>query len=393
MRDLYEVLGISKTATEKEIKTAYKKLAIKHHPDRGGDAEKFKEVANAYEILTDENKRKLYDQYGEDGLNNDNFEGGVDPFEMFFNMGQFGNHQRGHRVQKCENITVSIDVSLEQFYNGAKISKNISTNKICDKCNGNGSSNGNKPHKCNSCNGSGVKIVRKQIGPGMMQQKQSMCDDCQGEGEVIDHKHRCQQCNGNKIIQQEKRYDITITSDMFNGQKILYKNGGNEYPNRETGDIFFIIIEKPHRIFKRVDKHTLYMEQKINLIEALAGCKIIIEHLNGEKIYVELDSIIEPNTSKKILDEGIPRGKGDLIVEFKIEYPKNIDPKYVKNLENIFSQNIRNNDINNCKKALLLNHNKQHQHQQHHQQQQQQHHQQQQFPQFPQNGGMECNQQ
>ena len=166
MRNLYEILGITKTVTEQEIKKIYKKLAIKHHPDRGGDQEKFKEIAAAYEVLIDKDKRQIYDQFGEEGLKQHMQQGGgpdMDPFGMFFNMDQFfhGQQQHHHQQQqrKCDPVVIQIEVTLEQLYNGDKIIKDVPINKLCRKCNGSGIRGDHRSTKCDVCNGHGIKTI------------------------------------------------------------------------------------------------------------------------------------------------------------------------------------------------------------------------------------------
>ena len=302
MRNLYEILEISKDATENEIKSAYKKLAIKNHPDRGGDEEKFKEIANAYDILKDKNKKDLYDKYGEEGLQQGGGGHGVDPFEMFFNMNSFGGHNMNNmrnKVQKCENIICNMNITLEQLFNCSKINKKVNVNKICNICNGKGTNNDYKDEKCTDCNGNGVKMIHKRVGPGMIQQMRTTCKSCNGEGRIIKDEYKCRQCRGNKIISVEKSYNITLNSNMFNGQNIINKNCGNEYPNKKTGDIVFVVVEQQHKIFKRLDKNTLYIKKHINLAEALLGCNIVIDHVNNKKIYIELEPISKPKLIKK----------------------------------------------------------------------------------------------
>jgi len=355
MRNYYEILGVPKSSDESEIRKAYKKLAIKLHPDRGGDEEKFKELATAYEVLSDKNKRNIYDQFGEEGLK-EGFGGmpggpGMDPFNMFFGMGNGMGHSffggKHNQKKKCEQIVVEVEVTLEQLYNGAKITKNCRINKICKDCKGSGAQDDHKPITCNICHGSGIKIMTRQIGPGMIQQMQSSCDKCHGEGKIIDNKYICKLCQGKKVTKCDKQFDITINSHMHHGMKILQRGRGQEYPNHESGDIIFVIVEKQHLQFKHVDKHTLLMKKKINLVEALTGFRMIIEHLDKRKLYIDVNEIIKPGSVKKIINEGIPQDKGDLIIEFDIEFPTIVDQTNREKLEDIFNQKVEIQDIIN----------------------------------------------
>lgn len=363
MRNFYEILNIPKTASDEEIKKAYKKLAIKLHPDRkGGDEEKFKELAAAYEVLSDKNKRQIYDQFGEEGLK----QGGMpnmDPFNMFFNMDSFfhGRNRGKKQQKKCEPVIVQIEVTLEQLYNGDNIIKTLKLNKICQLCKGTGAKDDHKPIICNDCNGKGIKFHRRQIGPGMVQQLQSHCTKCNGEGKIIDDKYKCTICNGKKVIKHDKKLDITINSHLHHGQKILHPNKGEEYPGHERGDIMIIIVEKEHDIFKRLNKHDLYIKRKINLVEALTGCSLVIEHLDKRKIHVEINEVIKPKTFKKIMGEGIPLDKGDLIIEFEIEFPTKVDSNDKEKLEKILMQKTDiPNIINGYKEAYLYDYNPEH---------------------------------
>uniref|UniRef100_A0A803PR54 DnaJ-like protein n=1 Tax=Cannabis sativa TaxID=3483 RepID=A0A803PR54_CANSA len=184
----YEVLGVSKNATPEELKKAYRKAAIKNHPDKGGDPEKFKELAQAYEVLNDPEKREIYDQYGEDALKEGMSGGGpshnpFDIFESFFGGGAFGggSSSRGRRQKQGEDVVHTLKVSLEDLYNGASKKLSLSRNALCQKCKGKGCKSG-IAGKCYGCQGSGMKVSMRQIGLGMIQRMQHVCPDCQGSG-------------------------------------------------------------------------------------------------------------------------------------------------------------------------------------------------------------------
>jgi DnaJ family protein A protein 2 len=187
----YNVLGVSKSASQEELKKAYRKLAIKNHPDKGGDSEKFKEISQAYEVLSDPEKRDLYDQYGEDALKEGMGGGGAshnpfDIFESFFGGGggqSFGGgSSRGNRRQRRgEDVVHPLKVSLEDLYNGTSKKLSLSRNVLCAKCKGKGSKSG-ASSQCSGCQGSGTKISIRQLGPSMIQQMQHVCSECKGSG-------------------------------------------------------------------------------------------------------------------------------------------------------------------------------------------------------------------
>ncbi|MCL7034259.1 hypothetical protein MKW94_009590 [Papaver nudicaule] len=248
----YEVLGVSKNATSDELKKAYKKAAIKNHPDKGGDPEKFKEVAQAYEVLNDPEKRDIYDQYGEDALKEGMGGGGggghnpFDIFESFFGGGGGfgGGGSRRSRQKQGEDVVHTLKVSLEDLYNGTEKKLSLSRNALCSKCNGKGSKSG-ASSKCAGCQGQGMKISMRQIGPGMIQQMQHVCQECRGTGEIINEKDKCQQCKGSKVTKEKKVLEVHVEKGMQNGQKIVFEGQADEaVSGNKTKSCFVIFLSR-----------------------------------------------------------------------------------------------------------------------------------------------------
>lgn len=243
-KNYYQILGLSKESSLSDIKKKYKELALINHPDKGGDPEKFKEIAEAYEILSNEDKRRHYDNFG----NIDNI--GMNPFnfgaEFGFDIGNIFNNKK--HVKKCETKAVELGITLEDIYNNKCIIKNVELNKICVECSGNGFKQGCSKNNCSTCNGRGIKIIIKQHG-NMIQQIQMQCDICSGEGFIINDNDKCVKCNGLKVCLVNKKFEINLNTSINNKQQLIYNNIGNEYPNYDKGDVIFIIEEKKTQIF------------------------------------------------------------------------------------------------------------------------------------------------
>lgn len=330
----YEVLGVSKSASQDELKRAYRKAAIKNHPDKGGDPEKFKELAQAYEVLSDPEKREIYDQYGEDALKEGMGGGGgahnpFDIFESFFGGGAAfggGGSSRGRRKKQGDDVVHSLKVSLEDLYNGTSKKLSLSRNVLCPKCKGKGSKSG-ASGRCFGCQGSGMKITTRQIGPGMIQQMQHVCPDCKGSGEVISEKDKCPQCKGNKVTQEKKVLEVHVEKGMQHGQKIVFQGEADEAPDTITGDIVFVLQLKEHPKFKR-KFDDLYVEHTLSLTEALCGFQFALTHLDGRQLLIKSNpgEIIKPGQYKAINDEGMPQYqrpiiKGRLYIHFNVDFP------------------------------------------------------------------------
>ncbi|EFA74718.1 heat shock protein [Heterostelium album PN500] len=349
----YDLLGVSRDANETEIKKAYRKLAIKYHPDKNQDpgaVEKFKEITVAYEVLSDKEKRDIYDKYGEEGLKEGGPGGfGEDIFSQFFGGGFFGGGGRGggggrRGPRKGESLQHVLKVSLEDLYKG-KVSKlALQKNSKCPECDGRGAKTHDAVKKCDDCNGNGIKIQLRQIGPGMVQQIKTHCNTCKGEGQVIREKDRCQKCKGNKSIQEEKTLKVNIDKGMKNQQKIVFAEEGDyESPDIVPGDVIVILQQKEHAVFTR-DGDDLFMEHKITLLEALTGFVFYIQHLDGRVLTVTNPpgKVITPNAIKCIFNEGMPKyrspfEKGRLIIKFIVEFPSDgqIAPESAKLLEKV----------------------------------------------------------
>jgi len=342
---LYDTLGVAPEATQAEIKKAYRKLALKYHPDKNPDEpEKFKEISAAFEVLSDEKKRTLYDKHGEQGLKEGGggeFHSPFDIFDMFFGGGGRRGRQPGEKA-KGKDTVHQLKVSLEELYNGATRQLAVQRNVICDSCNGIGGKEGSV-QKCDNCNGSGVDVKLRQIGPGMVQQIQQPCRECNQTGEKIKEKDRCKKCHGKKVIRERKVLDCQILPGMKDGQKIKFDEEGDQAPGIEAGDIIIILDEKEHSVFKR-DGTDLHIKMNIELADALCGFTRLVKTLAKETRYIKVVSlpgeIIRPNKPKCIDDEGMPYynrefKRGRLIVSFEINFPANgfIKPSKCEELE------------------------------------------------------------
>jgi len=350
--EFYERLGVTPDAKVDDIKKAYKKMAIKYHPDKNPnnpEAEtKFKEVSEAYEVLSDENKRQMYDKYGKEGLKEGGFgaHSAADIFEQFFGGGGFssffgGGGGRGPR--RTEDIHHELGVTLEDLYKGKTTKLSVTRNVLCSTCSGSGTKSGASTGKCKTCEGRGIRLIIKQLGPGMIQQMQTVCNDCGGKGEVIKEEDKCKDCKGKKVNKEKKILQVYVDKGMRHGQKIVFSGESDEAPGQEPGDIIFILVEKKHELFKR-NGNDLYMEQTIPLIEALAGFSFTIKHLDDRVLLVksEKGEIINPGDLKMIPNEGMPIhkrpfDKGNLYIHFNIEFPKPgfFQPKALQDLEKI----------------------------------------------------------
>ncbi|KAI8343627.1 hypothetical protein BC941DRAFT_448391 [Chlamydoabsidia padenii] len=330
----YDILGVDPSASEGELKKAYRKLALKYHPDKNPDAgDKFKEISHAYEVLSDAEKRQMYDQYGEEGLNGQGGMGGMDAEDLFsqlFGGGLFGGggggRSRGPQgPRRGKDMVHHLKVSLEDLYKGKTTKLALQKHVLCGKCEGKGGKDG-AVRTCTGCNGQGVRVTIRQMGP-MMQQFQQACPECRGQGEIVNEKDRCKQCMGKKIVGEKKILEVFIDKGMKNGQNITFSGEGDQAPNIIPGDIIITLDEKPHSTFQRNGDDLVY-EAKIELLTALAGGQFVIPHLDDRALLVSVlpGEAIQPGMVKVIPNEGMPSYRhqthGHLFVKFTIDFPQ-----------------------------------------------------------------------
>ena len=324
---LYDILGCPPNATSAELKKAYRKLALKFHPDKAtGDEEKFKEISYAYEVLSNEEKRTLYDSHGEEALKEGGGMGGFsnanDIFDMFFG----GGSGRRRDDTKTKDIVFEMSVTLDELYNGTQRNIVIKKDVLCGTCEGKGGSE-NHVKTCGACNGQVVQTVLQQLFPGMMQQSRVVCKECKGLGEVIPDKHRCKTCNGRKTNNQEKILKVHIDKGMTDGQKIIFHEEADQKPKKTPGDVVVVLDEQRHKVYRRkgID---LVMDLELDLVESLCGFDRIVETLDKRQLVISTipGEIIRPGDIKTLLNEGMPRqkthDKGRLMIKFSIKFPK-----------------------------------------------------------------------
>ena len=343
-RDYYEVLGVSRGASEDEIKKAYKKMARKYHPDLNpGDKtaeEKFKEVNEAYEVLSDADKKARYDQYGHAGVDPNfgagGFGGGFDGsfdfgdlgdiFGSFFGGG-FGGGRRTNpnAPQRGESIRMSLAISFEEAAFGCEKAVTVERYETCDTCHGNGCAPGTSPEVCPDCHGTGTVQVRRQTPMGVFATS-SPCPKCGGKGRIIHQP--CKDCRGSGMVRKKKTIQASIPAGIDNGQTISIRGQGNAGKNGgPAGDLLITITVRPHELFRREGTSVL-CEAPITFTQAVLGAELEIPTIDG-KVKYTLPEGTQSGTTFRLKGKGIPsingRGRGDQYVTVYIETPKNLN--------------------------------------------------------------------
>ena len=363
-RDYYEVLEVPKTASAEEIKKAYRKKAIQYHPDKNpGDKEaeeKFKEAAEAYEVLSDPQKRQRYDQFGFAGMGGaGGFSGGgmsmEDIFSHFgeifegagFDLGDIGemfmggrSSSRGSRVRRGSDMRVKVRLTLEEIASGCE--KKIKVRKLvqCKDCHGTGSADG-RTETCPTCKGTG-RVIRQQRGIFGMMQVQSDCDTCSGEGTII--KNKCPKCGGQGVVRDEEIISITIPAGVMGGMQLTVPGKGNAAPHGGvSGDLLVLIEEEEHKDFIRQESDLIY-NLLLDMPTAVLGGQVQIPTLTGD-VKITITPGTQPGKVLRMRGKGLPRidqygrsyGTGDLLINVGVYIPEKLNKderKLIEQLQN-----------------------------------------------------------
>jgi molecular chaperone DnaJ len=339
-RDFYDVLGIARGASKDEIKKAYRKLARQYHPDvnkNDGAEEKFKEVQRAYEVLSDEKRRGLYDTYGHAGVENGaggfggGFEGGFgnisDIFEELFNAGFGGNRRRRRGPRRGADLRADLTISFEEAVFGADKEVEIRRPEICSVCHGNGAKPGSSPIACTTCNGSGeVRRVQQSILGSFV--NVTTCSTCQGSGELIPEP--CSNCNGQKQVMEVRNLSVKVPPGVDSDTQIrLTGEGGPGQDGGPPGNLFVVIDVRPHEFFRRRGED-IYLDLHINVAQAALGDSIMVPTLDGEEP-LDIPAGTQPGKVFRLRNKGVPRldrsgrgvpmGRGDQHVLIQVAVP------------------------------------------------------------------------
>ena len=347
--DYYNILNVSKNSSAEEIKKAYRKLAIKWHPDKNkGDAdaeEQFKKISEAYDILSDPTKRAKYDQFGHaafqqgGGGNGGGFHS--DPFDMFnsffgggggatFSDMFGGSHSRSNRQRqnKGHDLKFDLSVSFVDIIRGNNVDINYNKRKKCNKCSGTKTTSKSQVFKCQVCKGSGV--VYSNMG---IMQVQQICPSCQGNGEQITN--QCTNCDQNGLIQTKEKIKINIPKGCNHGTRLRISRGGDDCPNGTPGDLYVIIHANQSDKFKR-DGDNLICEETIPFYDIILGTSKLIDTPHGQ-IKLKIPSNSQPDVVLKVASHGLPNQTthimGDLFVVVKVELPRHLNEKQIELLK------------------------------------------------------------
>lgn len=359
-KDYYEILGVQKNASKDEIKKAFHKLALKYHPDKNnGDDKKFKEANEAYQVLSDEQKRSKYDQFGSadgnPGFGGFSSNGGAPGWDFSgfqngqgFDMGDMGDifgeffgggMGRGSRnSRRGRDIQTEIDLSFEEAVFGVKKTISITKQSKCNVCGGSGAKVGTKMNVCKTCGGNGqIREVRRSILGSFSTTK--TCDVCLGAGKIPSEK--CSNCRGDGLVRKQNEIELNIPAGIDNAEMLKMTGTGEDIQNGPSGDLYIKVRVKSHPVYKR-DGLNLNTDLSIKLSEALLGMEYKLKTLEGNTIEVKIPEGINHNELLRVRGKGVPssRGRGDIIIRVQIKMPPKLSRKQKEIIEELKKEGL-----------------------------------------------------
>ncbi|NJD60659.1 MAG: molecular chaperone DnaJ [Anaerolineae bacterium] len=346
-RDYYEVLGVSRTATSDEIKAAFRKLARQYHPDVSQEAnaeEHFKEINEAYSVLSDADKRAAYDRFGHAGVQNT---GGVPDFtvdfgdlfdEFFGGFGGFGrstSRRARNAPRRGPDLQINVDLSFEESIFGIEKEIEITRDEVCETCGGKGAEPGTSPIRCSTCNGTGeVRQVRQPLLGSMVQV--STCPVCNGKGETI--ATACHTCNGRGLVRRNRKKVVSIPAGVDNGNQIRLAGEGQPGENGgPNGNLYLVIRVLQHKYFRRRENDIL-LDLDINIAQATLGAEVDVPTVDGST-KLKIPAGIQPGKVLRMRGKGVPHlrgnGRGDQMVVVNVEVPRNLTSEQRKLMEKL----------------------------------------------------------
>lgn len=371
-RDYYEVLGVSKTATQDELKKAYRKLARKYHPDLNKDnpeaAEKFKECNEAYSVLSDEQKRAQYDQFGPEAFENGGMGGGPgaggfggfggfggsgmeDIFDMFFGGQGRGGRSNNAGPQRGADLRYDMEITFEEAAFGVEKEISLKRAERCEHCHGEGAEPGSKVETCPECHGSGyVRFTQNTMFGQMVNERP--CSRCHGEGKIISNP--CKECGGSGTVKKTKKLKVKIPAGVDNGSRLRVGGEGEAgLKGGPSGDLYVYLYVKPHKFFER-DGTTVLCEVPINIVQATLGAEIKVPTLDGQ-VTMKVPEGTQPGKVMRLKGKGIPSlrggGRGDQLVRMKVVVPTKLNDKQKDALQKF--ADISKDNINPEEKSFL----------------------------------------
>lgn len=348
-RDYYEVLGIGKQASADEIKKAFRRAAVEHHPDKGGDESKFKEINEAYEVLKDQDKRKRYDQFGHAGVGGNT--GGGNPFggfgqgqEVHFDFGDLGLGdifssffgggvgQQNRRQARGNDVETAVNLTFEQAVFGAEIDLNLNLDDNCEHCKGTTVEPGSELKTCETCKGSGQVVTLTRTVFGNIQQA-IVCPDCKGKGKVPEKV--CSVCKGKGVLKKSQEIKLKIPSGIDDGATIRLREHGEAIANGPKGDLYVNVRVKPHKKFTR-EGDLILSEETVDMVDATLGSEIDIDTVDGP-VRMKIPGGTQSSDDFKLSNHGVPHIKGNTrgahIVTIKVETPTKLSKQQRELLE------------------------------------------------------------
>lgn len=339
-KDYYEVLGLQKGASDEEIKKAFRKLALKYHPDRNPDnkeaEESFKEINEAYQVLSDPEKKSQYDQFGTTDFNGGGFNGGFDfsdfggfgdIFDSFFGGGFSGGGRRKNGPERGADIEYTLNLTFEEAVFGVEKQINITRSENCEKCGGSGAKAGTSPKTCDKCGGTGQVRVQRNTPLGSFV-SMSTCDKCSGKGTIVTDP--CDECKGKGKLRKQRKISINVPAGVDTGNVMPMRGQGDHGKNGgPPGDLYVNIRVAPHATFKRKG-NDIYIDTHISFAKATLGTEIKVPTVDGDVKY-EIPEGTQPGTVFRLKGKGVPRvnshGRGDQYVNVIVDIPKNLNQK------------------------------------------------------------------